>query len=252
MTDVDAVVDARLYYTLLARSCEQAHGDHTEAAFITHVFAAFRALAPGNGDNPMFARKLVPLNPRLTYWLPDDDPGQSLRDMFRGNTADSRHSGSCKAWAEAFICMAAMHGINALRNVLVTPNRALANTATSFLVNTFTFTPAPAPSGTAYTHDWTAGPAAPGEATWGPGVVGQNNQTPPPCFENHFIVIDQNGVYYDPSYGSGPHATWQAWKTAAIAGLRDRRVSPDSGYKATLAIPKVVALEDAVTSAPLN
>jgi hypothetical protein len=86
--------------------------------------------------------------------------------------------------------------------------------------------------------------------------VGQNNQSPPPEFENHYIVrYTATGNIFDPSYGSGPHLTWQGWTTAAIGGLwtYNPPVPPDdAGFAPPAAPANSVKLRDLVASVDLN
>jgi hypothetical protein len=208
---------APLYFTLLATSCRAAQGQNTADDVVEHMFNAFHAIDPVTGANLEFRRKLVPLNPPLTYWLPQPNAANSLLGMLTNVPAPN--SGTCNAWAEMFIAMGAMHGINnGLNRVEVRANLAVSPEADGFLVRNWTFHAPPAPQALAYTHDF--GPAVPGNATWGPGLVGQNNPAPPDAFENHFIVrYVPLAQLYDPSYGSGPHGTKLSWVDGAIDGL---------------------------------
>ena len=50
------------------------------------------------------------------------------------------------------------------------------------------------------------------------GVPGQGNPDPPGAFENHYIV-SYGGLWYDPSYGTGPFLTTIAHEEASIDGI---------------------------------
>jgi hypothetical protein len=54
------------------------------------------------------------------------------------------------------------------------------------------------------------------------GVPGQGNDDPPSEFRNHYIVR-LKGQYYDPSYGTGPFATQNAWENASLDGFGEDR-----------------------------
>ncbi len=245
------------YFTLLAISCREANGDNAAGAVVGHIFGAFTALNAGNGANVSVRRKRPLPGTLLTYWNPALGAGQDLQTML----ANVQDSGTCRAWAEAFICMGALHGIATLNNVIVVPNTlTVSPIANEFLVRNWTFHAPPAAAGNAYTHAYApGGPPVAGNATWGLGLVGQNSANPPPSFGNHFIVRDTaTGILYDPSYGSGPHAAWPGWTAAAVGGLRTYAppVPPNSTGFAPAGVPPpagpLVKLYDQVTNVFLN
>ena len=89
-----------------------------------------------------------------------------------------------------------------------------------------------------------------------PGVPGQNSPDPWPHFANHFIVVADDGNYYDPSYGSPVFATKLAWENASIDGLGNGNYAPGSlasgGYrKSDLSAIQLLEFEDLVTGARL-
>ncbi len=207
------------YFTSLAISCFHANGVANPANLPAALFAAFAAPHAGTGVNNNLRRKRYAAHPLLGYWNPrypnpGSNPGQSVRNMF----LHTRSNGSCLALAEIFVAMAALHGVRTLDLVEVRANVAGAG---GFLVNNWTFHAPPPAAAAAYTHDLDAnGPGNNGTATWGPGVVGQNNQRPPPAFRNHYIVLDTGAnVLFDPSYGGAPRANRAAFYAASIAGL---------------------------------
>ena len=80
-------------------------------------------------------------------------------------------------------------------------------------MKTWNFIHPPVSSGNNWSHTmglncgWTLGP-------------GQNQQVPPPVFNNHYIVEETTApTYYDPSYGSAAQPTHQAWENNATDGL---------------------------------
>jgi hypothetical protein len=63
------------------------------------------------------------------------------------------------------------------------------------------------------------------------------------------------GNFYDPSYGSGPHANWNAWMNAGVAGLRDPTLALAGlavGALPPPAAPNIVKLLDLTGAAFLN
>jgi hypothetical protein len=240
------------YFTLLTISCQHANGDNAPNAVVDHIFDAFSALDPNTAVNNNFQRKRQGVGSVFTYWNPQPGAGQDLLEML----TNVQHSGACGAWSDIFVCMAALHGIGNLNTVKVKRNPGISGIANGFLVRNWTFHAPPAAAGGAYTHNYTpGGPPATGDATWGPGLVGQNSTNPPPAFWNHYIVYHATtGNFFDPSYGSGPHPTWQGWVTAAVGGLRTNVPPPmRAGFALAAGAPlNSVRLRDLITNAFLN
>jgi hypothetical protein len=231
-----------LYHTLLATSCRAAHGKVNNADVVERNYSVFTAINPANGANANLNRPWPAGAPQLAYWLgyPPALPSYTVPALLQSATG----AGSCGAFAELFLAMGALHGINTLHVVDIDP--AVAVGAPGIMVKNWAFNaapavwpgpPAPQPP-VAYTHYWTAQPGvgvvppapAAGNAVWGlpppPGLVGQNNSRPPPQFADHAIVIDistagagTSGTLYDPSYGSPTVNTAPNYVAAAIAGL---------------------------------
>ncbi|MBO6562788.1 MAG: hypothetical protein JJ959_19725 [Nisaea sp.] len=223
------------YWTVLKLSCAAADGQAGNAAQLkAAIYSAFAQFAgggldPASGDNPGALRAWD--NARMTYWT-RRPPQQRLNTMLSAAPAGGTISCACGAWAELLIAMFAAHGEATPRKVSVEPNAAVSGAATGFMVSNWTFHAPPPASANAYTHDRGApATAVAGTATWGSGVVAQNNQTPPERFGNHFIVYDTAGglAFYDPSYGSPVVNTAAAYVTAASAGL-SRGANPQLGF----------------------
>lgn len=236
-----------LYYSWLAVSCRYANGATTDNAVLAGVQYAFAGLDATTGANPRMPRKLAAHV--LTYWLPDTNPGQTLRAML----AKVDGAGACGAWSELFQCMAGMHGIGGrLHGVEVKPNPLACTPAVTdgFLVKNWTFytPPSLATTATSFTSAWRNTHLG-GTGDWGPGLVGQANQTPPPAFGNHFVVWDtQARQIYDPSYGSGA-LDIDPWMTAGIGGLL-QNMAPRLGFARNAAqAPQLVVLTDLITNA---
>jgi hypothetical protein len=249
--------DSRLYYSFLAISCREANGAANANALLPAVYAAFQAaLDPMTGANPRLARKLGA--PHLTYWWPPNTAGQTLAAML--SNADG--SGACGAWSQLYQCMAGMHGVGGARlhGVEVRSNPLACtppDVPSGFLVRRWTLTgpPLPAVQADHFTHTISnvrpnnTGVVANGNATWGPGLVGQSDRTPPPAFVNHFIVYDTvTQQFYDPSYGAGALDA-DPWMQGAIGGLRENNAG--AGYVRDPAlVPQLVTLLDMVTNLP--
>lgn len=241
-----------LYHTPLAISCRAAHGATTNARVLERNYSVFQALAPANGANanldpPFPAPGGGPPRPdRLGYWkghwVAGFNPNFTVQTMLQAGDG----VGTCGAFAELLVAMGALHGINTLHVVGVVPGVDGGGVARGdgILVRNWTFNAAPAAwpalpvpqPPAAYTHYQVAQPIPPavpaapgaGNAAWGlpPGLVGQNDATPPQDFGDHAIVLDvstaaagTSGTIYDPSYGSAPVTTAANYAAAAIAGL---------------------------------
>ena len=62
-----------------------------------------------------------------------------------------------------------------------------------------------------------------------PGVVSQNNETPPTDYPNH-VIVKIGEKYYDPSYGTGPFDSQLEWEKASIAGVGIQMRDKDNNF----------------------
>jgi len=279
----------RPYHTLLAMSCLSANGANNANAVIARMFDAFSTTPPpappgaapalnaATGVNNLVVRKLPPgalTVPLMTYWNPAIGSQFSVQATFASQLSAAR----CGAWAEMFIAMAAMQGVqrpgggHRLHNTVVDPDPAVVGMgppARGILVKHWVWNAPPAQAAGAYTHDRNpavvgAGPA--GDVTLGNnGVVAQNNQRPQSYFTNHAVVLDSvTNIIYDPSYGTlydpallpvgiNPR---RAWINAALEGLCVFQPAvPNAGYSVAPPPPpgpdNRVTLTDLMTGAVL-
>jgi len=254
------------YWTVLKISCRAANGQSGTAAALKA--AIYRSLAqaggggldPNSGDNAGVFRAHD--GARLTYWTRNAaGTEQQFAGMLSGASYhdgvlnEDRVSCACGTWALLLIAMFAVHGEATPRLVSVTVNGAVSAAARRFMVSNWAFHAPPAAQAAGYTHTY-GDPRtnAAGTATWGPGVVGQNNRTPPDRFVNHYIAYDTAGglTFYDPSYGSQAVNTAGAYVSAAAAGL-ERPANPRFGFSiAAGAAHTILKLRDLTGATDLN
>ncbi len=217
------VGNPRPYWTELKISCLAANGESVPANVIAAIYRPFAARNGVTGVNPQMIRAN---GVTLKYWYqhepPNDrEPGQENSAML----ANPQGNGSCKAWAMMLVDMFRLHGINTGRVLSVKPNTGLnrAASADGFAIKNWTFDHPPASRGNDWSHTegtncrWVGGP-------------GQNYQTPPMWFLNHYIVEETTaGTHYDPSYGSAARPDHQSWEDHAIDSLT-QPLPPDLGF----------------------
>jgi hypothetical protein len=188
------------YWTLLEVSCRGATGARTASELIQGSFALLRTLA--------ITRKRD--GQGLTYWKPRETC-RATNTYLLLNSDDG--AGQCGSWAEFLRDMHRAHGVTSSVKVLVVRTKPdWRHRKVMFLVKNWTFDVPPVPMPEEYTH------RVPEQCRPGDHLPGQRNETPPPRFYNHFIVRG-DGVFWDPSYGSGPTTNQVTWEVAAIDGL---------------------------------
>ena len=228
VTLADPLGTVRPYWTELKISCEAANGTRDARTFIERVYEVFTARQDDTGENPRLvatSRTVDDGVKHLTYWRnwnSGGNPGHTDSAMI----ANDDGNGSCRAFAMMLLNFYRLNGIGSGRIVAVSPNTALSQEAAEsggFLVSNWQFDVLPPTN-----IDWTLQADAMTNH-WENGA-GQNQQIPPPAFQNHFIVWnDQTARFYDPSYGSPPQPTEMDWENAAADGLY-RKPVPDLGF----------------------
>ena len=202
------------YWTLLDLSCRAAAGETTEAGVITKAYTPLRTRA--------IPRKRDAVS--LTYWKPQVTCKATVTKELLAATDGA---GQCGSWAEFLVDMYRVHGITSGQKILVVRTMAdWTGSTTTFMVKNWVFDHPPASAKSAFTH------IVPTECRPGVNHPGQNNTAPPPAFYNHFIVRAQ-GVFWDPSYGTGSYADQAAWEADGIDGLM-RNVEPRAGFDKSL------------------
>lgn len=271
------------YDSLLAMSCnaviEFANGS-TNAVNVRDAIVQGFAL-PANGNNPRAQRLnrtalgiTAPL--ALSYWLnyTVDPPAQSVNergvplgplrdggDLFNNPTGTV----ACGVWAQMLIAMWALHGKNDGHFIAVWtqvpggPVPPPMPAARRFLVRNWSYNNQVALNANGFTHAIIGGileanapvPDNVGNNRAAPvtdRLAGQNNDTAPPQFQNHFIVRDGGGGdFYDPSYGT-PARGKDPWIEESLIGLRNDMTNR-AGYAAVVAgqvqpNTDIVALQD--------
>ncbi len=144
----------------------------------------------------------------MGYWRGGTATPYSVEMILRAPDGN----GQCGAWAELLSACAHVHGLGATK-VRIDPDRVRNPGAQGFLVKKWDFG---TPSGTGHypyllDHDVL-------DET---GIPGQDNDNPPGGFKDHFVVRQNGGQIYDPSYGVGPYTPDSAHENAAIDGIYD-------------------------------
>jgi hypothetical protein len=151
---------------------------------------------------------------QMRYWNPPTASCQTLTAML----ADATGNGTCIAWSQLLKAVFEVQGITGSQIYQLTPIYTNdpgtgGDPRGRLLVKKWNFSTGSAPSSFApFTH-------LPGEYADDPtGAAGQGNPNPPGAFFNHFI-LKYSGQYYDPSYGSGPFTSQEAWENASLDGF---------------------------------
>ena len=198
-----------VFWTLLDVSCRAAAQQTTDTGVIAAVYGPL-------SRRDAIKRKRDGFD--LTYWGTTWDYDQTKAMVTWQLLNYNNASGQCGSWASFLLDMYRVHGITRGRKI------ALARSAIfwrgdgpiGFLVKKWRFNTPPASSPNNWTHVYGK------QCVLEHKAPGQGNPDPPPRFWNHYIVwID--GVYYDPSYGSGPFTSQGAWENGSIDGLLDSR-----------------------------
>lgn len=225
VTLAEPLPNVRPYWTEFKIGCTAASGARDDSEFVEQVYQAFSAIRDDTGTNDYLVAtsRTDPANgiKYLTYWG-DDTPGQSDQAML----ANPNGYGSCLAFAMMLVNIYRLNGIHSGRVVEAEPNGGLSSQAAEangFLVRNWKFDVLPAEN-----INWTLQENVLSNR-WQSGA-GQNQQFPPPVFQNHFIVWDDlTAKFYDPSYGSNPQHTEMDWENGATDGLSRSR-SPNLGF----------------------
>jgi hypothetical protein len=183
-----------VYHTVVHLGSHNAAGQGTDAGTVAGLWVPFDGLNV----------RRVADNAILGYWR-----GGSATAMFTADLLQDTN-GQCGAWAELLKDVLAAQGISASKVGVVEASHPMSYL---LLVKTWTFTGSGVSPGTA-PYVYVEGEDLTDEL----GVPGQDNGNPPGAFYNHFIV-QYAGQYYDPSYGTGPFASQNAWENASLDGF---------------------------------
>jgi len=204
-----------LYESLADVACRSSIGTIEDAAVFQSIYGDF-------GDRVVRRKSTngfnVPDDIQMRYWNPTDEVCQTWQTMLAQETGN----GSCKAWSELLYGTALVHGI-------FTPRIYLVETAYTDDSST-TCGGDPLGRGSMLVKNWSFAPNGSADVVCTPfthlssevfdqmGAPAQGNINPPGGFYNHFIVQFQ-GQWYDPSYGTGPFANELLWENASIDGF---------------------------------
>lgn len=232
-------VGSTAFWTALRISCIAANGQAGIAAALkAAIYGAFTALDPATGNNQLMRR--APDQALMVYWDGGVSGAQDLIGMLRNASNGGIANCNCGAWMDLLLCMFAVHGQGApVIAVDVRPNAAVSNVASRFMVANWTFNAPPLGSANSYTHTrGNRNTNVAGTASWGPGLVAQNQDEPPELFGNHYIAYDTSAgtIFYDPSYGSPTANSAANYVTAAAAGL-ERSTDYKLGFSVAAGAP---------------
>jgi len=210
LTYANPAASVRLYHTVVHLGSNNADGKRTEAEVISAIWNDFKDLIVRRVDGT-----------QLRYW----DGGRATAVNTRELLAHA--NGQCGSWAYFLRDIMLAQGITDVKRVHVfnidepvnaagrpmTPDGLPAKTW--ILVKNWRFGTPTSPATEPYIYRST-------DVTELRGVPGQGNDDPPSEFRNHYIVR-LKGQYYDPSYGTGPFRTQNAWENASLDGFGQDR-----------------------------
>ena len=232
-------VECPSYETVFHISCTKAKGKKSESAIANAIWAVFAGKnVRRKGDDVQFK-----------YW----NPVAQTKQTFQGMLQDNNANGACGVWSEFFMLLMNVQFSSGARMYEITPSSTSAN---FFLVKNWSFAShiqhgpngvmdsivsnddiildnkiSPGPNGILDSLPSGDDVIVDGYYNGSPypyrpffdainqiGVPGQGNPDPPGAFENHYIV-SYGGLWYDPSYGTGPFLTTIAHEEASIDGI---------------------------------
>jgi hypothetical protein len=199
-----------LYHTLVHLGSKNADGKANESDVISAIWSDFTDREVRRVDHT-----------QLRYWAGGRATAVNTRELL------AHANGQCGSWAYFLRDIMLAQGITDVKRVHVfnidepvnaagrpmTPDGLPAETR--ILVKNWRFGTPTSPATKPYIYRST-------DVTELRGVPGQGNDDPLKEFRNHFIVR-LKGQYYDPSYGTGPFATQNAWENASLDGFGEDR-----------------------------
>ncbi len=209
--DMYAMLGASLggpnYWTLLEMSCGAANAALAAVNSANGLVAALNAYLAGTvgtGNGHQRARD----GTRLSYWAQGrNTPFLMTTDALM---SDNSGTGRCNAWQFLFMDTCRLHGVaTAAYNVSARPG------GFGFNVANLQYNDGGTPRGMGeppLIYDATV------DCLKQAGLPGQSNDNPMMLFTTH-AMVQYGGQIYDPSYGTGPHASMLAWERASLAGV---------------------------------